>query len=212
MIDWDAFKTQIQTKPKKMLGFVLGIATCFLLIWMLVVMQSEASGQKTVAVDQSGRLDSLRISLNQSAADSADIAKQRTVAAENSEESSPFMNTLPTFLIMLAAIGGLWYWIKKGNSDTDGDGNADFDGDLFNSLGTQEITAGHQISVLKINGEYWVLGTGGSQINLLHRYTEDEWDGPEVVSQEVEDRNDQLFSNILNSKKKNGESGNNGSQ
>lgn len=210
MIDWDAFKTQIQANPKKMLGFVLGIATCFLLIWMLVVMQSEASGQKSVVVDQSGRLDSLRISLNQPAADSTDIAKQNAVAAENSEERSPFANALPTFLILLAAIGGLWYWIKKGNSDADS--NTGIDGDIFSSLGAQEINAGHQISVIKINGEYWVLGTGGSQINLLHRYTEDEWDGPEVTSQEVEDRSDKLFSSILNSKKKNGRSGNNGSQ
>lgn len=205
MIDWEAFKTQIQAKPKKMLGFVLGIATCFLLIWMLVVMQSEASGQKTVAVDQSGRLDSLRISLNQPVVDSTDLANQSAVAADNGEENSPFSNALPTFLILLAAIGGLWYWIKKGNSDADS--NAGIDGDIFSSLGAQEISAGHQISVIKINGEYWVLGTGGSQINLLHRYTEDEWDGSEVVSREVEDRNDQLFSNILNSKKKNGRSG-----
>lgn len=209
MIDWDAFKTQIQANPKKMLGFVLGIATCFLLIWMLVVMQSEASGQKSVVVDQSGRLDSLRISLNQPATDSTNIAKQNAVAAENSDERSPFANALPTFLILLAAIGGLWYWIKKGNSDAD---NTGIDGDIFSSLGAQEISAGHQISVIKINGEYWVLGTGGSQINLLHRYTEDEWDGPEVTSQEVEDRSDKLFSSILNSKKKNGRSGNNGSQ
>lgn len=207
MIDWDAFKRQIQSNPQKMLGYVLGIAACFLVIWILVVMQTDTAGQRVV-VDQSGRLDSLRISLNRATGDSlVGTKEQDVVTAQQEKSSSPFANALPTFLILMAAIGGLWYWIKKRNTQPGSVGGQT----VFEKIGIQEVTGGQQISVIKINSEYWVLGSGSQGMNLLHRFSEDEWDGPVVSEKESSKTKGKLFSSILSDKKAEGVSGGNGS-
>ncbi|MGD8428703.1 MAG: flagellar biosynthetic protein FliO [Balneolaceae bacterium] len=196
MIDWEAFKTQMQSRPKKVLGFVLGIAVCFLLIWMLVVLQAGTSG-RTVVVDQSGRLDSLRVSLNKSAGDSLSKSSNLSnlAVAPREKSSAPFSNALPVFLILLAAIGGLWYWIKRGNASSD----SKTDG-VFLPVGTQEVVAGQQISVIKMNDEFWVLGTCSSGMALLHRYSEEDWNGPEASQAGKKKHGGRLFATILKAK------------
>lgn len=207
MIDWNAFKSQLQANPKKMLGFVLGIAACFLLIWIIVVMQSD-QGTQRVAVDQSGRLDSLRLVLNRSAGDSISAAAQSGGGTSNEESpSSPFTNALPTFLILLAAIGGLWYWIKKGNHNR---AEHPGGGKLFTHIGTQELTAGQQISVIKMNGEYWVIGSGGQEIKLLHRYAEEDWSGADEALKQQSSNGGNLFQNILKNQQGKSAKGQNG--
>lgn len=209
MIDWEAFKRQIQANPKKMLGFVLAIAVCFLVIWMLVAVQVDPAGE-TVAVEQSGRLDSLRISLSEATGDSLTIKDEQSVSVTTSEKSSsPFSNALPTFLIMLSVIGALWYWIKKNN---DAEQQVSADVNLFDLLGSQQVAPGQQIAVIKINNEFWVLGTGGEVVQLLHRYSEDEWEGPESPVRKEKGSASKLFANILKNEQVKKAPGKNGSQ
>ena len=49
---------------------------------------------------------------------------------------------------------------------------------IFTTIGTQQLPAGQRLTVTRINGEYWVMATNGSQgVSLLHRYSEEEWQG-----------------------------------
>ena len=72
MIDWDAFKSQLQTNPNRTLGFVLGLAACLLLIWLMTVAQnSDPRENRMVEIAEEGKLDSLRLSLGQKPAAAA---------------------------------------------------------------------------------------------------------------------------------------------
>lgn len=208
MIDWEAFKRQLQAQPNKMLGFVLAIAACFLLIWLLVVMQTDTTTE-LVTIDQKGRLDSLRLSLNQEAStDTFLVANQQNISASDAgKNKSLFTNALPTFIILLAAIGGLWYWIKRKGSGTDV--SAASGSSLFATVGTQQVTEEQRISVIRINNEFWVLDTGGQNIGLLHRFSESEWNGPDVTEQKTRKTNSP-FASILKKTEADETPGNNG--
>lgn len=195
MIDWEAFKTQIQANPRKMLASILGIAVFFLVIWMFVAVQVDPSGEN-VAAEQSGRLDSLRLSLSDQFSDSLELKSNQNAAASKPEKANTsFMKTLPVFLVLILVIGGLWYWIKKGGAGTTHSNISEKN--VFNLLGSQKIMAGKRITVIKINNEFWVLSTGGEAMQLLHRYTEDEWEGPDLPIQEEKESASQLFAKIL---------------
>jgi hypothetical protein len=65
MIDWETFKSQLQSDPGRMLKSVLLLAGCLFMIWLIVVMQSNP-GMQNVQVESSGRLDSLGLAEMQS--------------------------------------------------------------------------------------------------------------------------------------------------
>ncbi|SMO59234.1 flagellar biosynthetic protein FliO [Fodinibius sediminis] len=179
MIDWEAFKRQVQARPSRMLGYVLAIALCFLLLWVLVVIQTDSPGGQRVSDDASGRLDGLYMdSARVSPADSlraspSDLQSQPT--AESKSGDSLFLDSLPTFLLLLAAVTGLWIWIKVRDADPSSAASSS----LFTEIATQELSNGQQLIVIRINSEYWVLSSGMNDLSLLHRFTEEQWDGPD---------------------------------
>lgn len=187
MIDWDAFKKQMQAEPQKMLGFVLAIAVCFLVIWVLVVVQSDVTGPEQ-GVQQDSRLAELRSSMERAEPDSLALAADSTAdpvspvrqqvppASPSSGPSTPFADAWPTFLILLAAVAGLWLWIKR--RARTGAPRLQETGELFERVGTQPLGPDQDLTVIALNDEYWVMATGGGETRLLHRYHTDEWNGP----------------------------------
>lgn len=189
MIDWSAFKQQMQTHPQKLLGYVLGIAACFLVIWMAVVIQVDTSDQPLPAA-QKDRLGSLHQSLNDITANSQAVQKTDT----RSSSYSPFSQAWPTFLLLLAAIGGLWYWIRRKEYRTAG---GDPSNPVCTAIGRQEVGHGHHLSVIRINKEYWVLGMNEHKMELLHRFSEEEWTGPAQPDMQAQQDSRNLFSSLL---------------
>lgn len=201
MIDWDTFKQQLQTNPNRTLGFVLGLAGCLMLIWLAVVLQSSAPGEsRPVTMLAEARADSsapasvpdTARSVESAPADSAAPgltpvgadtepadSLQGAVHASQAEESprlSQVNNILPTLLVMLALIGGLWYWIrrKSGNRPPDSGGENDF----FRLKASRELFPGKHMALIEINGEHWIVGDGPGGLQIMHRYRAGEWEAP----------------------------------
>lgn len=201
MIDWEVFKRQIQASPRKMLGYVLSISVCFLLIWLLVALRIESPVEPGTA-DQTGRLDSLRISLN-SAQDTNPSSggmndeTQSTNTSENNSSGTGIGNLLPAVLILFIAIILLWAWRKRGIPDKQTK-NA-FPKDLFEIVGRQQISTGQEILAVKINNEFWVLGNGVNGLQLLQKYSAKNWEGPDSPRNEDEKSKGTVFSKILKS-------------
>lgn len=195
MIDWEAFKGQIQASPKKMLGYVLSLSVCFLLIWLLVAIRFDTPAE-TETGDQTGRLDSLRISLNAGQSDTvgsaAEVPAQPEITRQNS--GSRLGDMLPVFLILMTAILMLWVWKKK---DAAGTQKASFHNDLFQIVGRQEVSSGQELLVVKMNNEFWVLGSGMNGLQLLHRYAPENWDGPVPQNKGEGKKSETFFSSIL---------------
>lgn len=200
MIDWDTFKQQLQTNPNRTLGFVLGLAGCLMLIWLAVVLQSSAPGENRqatmLAEAQADSIPDTAQSGNTAAADSAAPALapvetgavpadslQGTAYASQAEESprlSQVNNILPTLLVMLALIGGLWYWIrrKSRNRTPDSGGENDF----FRLKASRELFPGKHMALIEINGEHWIVGDGPGGLRIMHRYRAGEWEEPPAGS------------------------------
>jgi hypothetical protein len=174
MIDWETFKAQLQTNPSKVLKSVLLLAGCLLLIWIVVVLQNGSPAhQKTVKVYKSGRLEGLNSASGQTAdslTEDMPFLNTQHITPENS--GSGLYVLLPVVLLFLIVIGGLWFWIRSKGTPASGK----ISGDVFTAIATQKIPGGQQLLVAKINGEYWVMATGGTQgVRLLHRYSSEEW-------------------------------------
>lgn len=200
MIDWEAFKSQLQASPQKMLGYVLSISVCFLLIWLLVAIRID-SPSEAGTTDQTGRLDSLRISLNAIQDTPASGVKDQTQPLNSAEKSTGtgFVDLLPAVLILLTAIILLWIWKKRRSSVTEV--NNSLHNNLFEIVGRQEISPGQEMLAVKINNEFWVLNNGTNGLRLLQRYTDENWEGPDQQKSVNEKKPETLFSNILKSRK-----------
>lgn len=198
MIDWDSFKQQLQTNPNRTLGFVLGLAACLMLIWLAVVVQtSDPASNRDVAQSGDTRLANLRASLQETAADSLEsgtdsldtAADSRTAAtgAATDTASSDIASTpagaqsrlgsldgvLPTLLVMVALVGGLWYWVRRKTSPSE---SAAKEKSFYTVLGRGDLFPGQQIALLRVGGEYLLVGGGPQGPQLLRRYTRQEWE------------------------------------
>lgn len=171
MIDWDTFKAQLETNPGKLLKSVLLLAGCFLAIWIIVVLQSDPSVQNTIQVEESGRLDSLRISSNTTQQGHSQLRPTRT----NDPGGTEMYSLLPWTLFLLVCLAGVWLWVRSKNSAS----GSSTGSQLFQTVGAQQLPCGQQLVVIRLNDEYWVMTSGAAQgMNLLHRYDADEWQGP----------------------------------
>lgn len=201
MIDWDTFKQQLQINPNRTLGFVLGLAGCLMLIWLAVVLQSSAPGENrpvtmlaearadssatasvsdTVRSEESAPADSAEPDLTPAGTDAEPADSLQASAYASGKEESPRLsqinNILPTLLVMLALIGGLWYWIrrKSGNRLPDSGGENDF----FRLKASRELFPGKHMALIEINGEHWIVGDGPGGLQIMHRYRAGEWEAP----------------------------------
>lgn len=91
-------------------------------------------------------------------------------------------SVLPTLLVMIALIGGLWYWIRRktGKGST---GKPDGE-EFFKVRATREIFPGQNIALVEINEEYWIVGGGEQGLQVLHRFRPGEWDDSPPAGEE----------------------------
>lgn len=189
MIDWDTFKQQLQANPNRTLGFVLGLAGCLMLIWLAVVLQSSAPGENRqvsipaeVRADSSaatGAPDTARGGETPSAVNGAVPADSlrggmHASEAEESPRFSQVNNIMPTLLIMLVLIGGLWYWIRRKSENRPPDSGGE--NGFFRMKASRELFPGKHMALIEINGEHWIVGDGPGGLRIMHRYRAGEWE------------------------------------
>lgn len=205
MIDWDAFKSQLNANPRKMLGFVLALSVCFLVIWGIVVFQAGGASRPITDADQAdARLDGLRRSLDTDSLSATysntlsftfpdtggttgagDESLHTTMAGTGPAGQDTGENRSMVLVILvgfLAVSGGLWWWARKDNGDTD---PMSYVG--ITTIATRELAAGQQLMIMEVNGEIWILGVGPQGSNLLHRYEKGDWNMPGPVQEEDND-------------------------
>lgn len=198
MIDWETFKAQLQTKPNKMLKSVLLLAGCLLLIWIVVIVQvGSPAEQDTVNIHKSGQLDGLNFSTNGDITDSLAFreSSETTQPMLQKDSTSGLFVLLPVMLLFFIVLGGLWLWIRSKRKPAAGKIN----GEVFTTIASQKIPGGQQLLVAKLNDEYWVMATGGTQgVSLLHRYDTEEW--KTLEQHPVDKKSEDTFWQTLKSK------------
>ncbi len=170
MIDWKAFRQQMQSDPKKVLSFVIGLATVFFVMWAYVLITSNLKKEvpETVNVNKA-ELPEAVVSASDSSRSEAEVqlpAFQR----RTKESGNSLPNVMPVLFLFLVVVTGFWL-MKKGRKRMKGAS------EFMDVLGTQQLALNQQVSLVRINSEYWVLGHSNGNISLLQRYNEEEWQG-----------------------------------
>lgn len=166
-MDLRNFLASTQQSPKNILKIVISLSVVLLVIWLFLVSRMELNGSVSTDPQSVERTDSLRSALsggNQS--------------QETNQESSPniFMNAFTTFMVLGTILVIVLIFMKKGNGQTINK--------QLNEIEGYVLGQGAQIKVVEMNDEIWVIGITSSQINLLHRYNEDEWKYKNEISSE----------------------------
>ena len=148
-----------QQNPKNILKVVISLSVVILVIWVFLVSRMELGVNGNTSDAQSvERTDSLRSALN----------RDSQFQGERDEDSpNIFMNALTTFLVLGAILIIVLVFMKKGNGRMTNKQLKELEGYVLGQ--------GAQIKVVVMNDEVWVLGITSSQINLLHRYSKEEW-------------------------------------
>ncbi len=148
--------------PRKMLGIVIAASVVLLVLWLLMVSRMEYRPASEPDRATQERRDSVRVMMG----------KTEPVHTAEEPSSRIFMNALTTFIILMIILAGVWYWSRKKQTVSPA-------GQLFKERGQQTVGPGHQIKILEINEEVWVMGISPDAITLLHRYPKEEWKEPE---------------------------------
>lgn len=182
-MDLKNFLASTQQNPRKILKVVVSLSAVLLVIWLFLVSRMELS--ETVSTDPQSveRTDSLRSALNRG---------KGNQVQETNQESSPniFMNAFTTFIVLGTILIIVLIFMKKGNGQISNKELKEIEGYVLGQ--------GAQIKVVEMNEEIWVIGITSSQINLLHRYTKDEW--KYQVENPTETGNDNSFYNLFKKK------------
>jgi len=158
-MDLRSFLASTQQHPKKILKVVISLSVVLLVIWLFLVSRMELGVTGNTSDAQTvERTDSLRTALN------------RDSQFQGEREENPpniFMNAFTTFLVLGTILIIVLIFIKKGKGQSSNK--------QLKEIENYVLGQGAQIKVIALNEEVWVMGITSTQINLLHRYSKEEW-------------------------------------
>ncbi|MEX2479018.1 MAG: flagellar biosynthetic protein FliO [Gracilimonas sp.] len=163
-MDVQKILSQSGKNPQSILKIVLGISLALLVMWLFLVSKMDTG---TIAQTENPEVQERTVGLQQSLLlNNTDGGEGQS--AKKAEEPAMFQNAFITFLFMVSVLAGVWYWSrKKGGRTVKEKKNRDIDVHILSEKS--------QLKFVEVNEEVWVLGLGEHGVNLLHRYSKDEW-------------------------------------
>ena len=137
------------------------LSMLLLVVWVFIMAQSQGTeSSQPVSVEQQARIDSLRLALGK------DIQPIR-----EADEPDILGKAFPVFLVMVAVIGGIWFWNRKRG----GEGKKKTPS-LFEIIAEQDLGPGQSIKIVTYKNHVWVLGVTSTGISLIKELPPDELD------------------------------------
>ncbi len=164
-------------KPGQILKVVISISVVLLVVWLFMISRMELSDQHSTSGAQTiERTDNLRNSISENS------------NTQKTRSSNIFQNAFTTFIVLLFILVIVFLitknWQNKHSSQ-----------DLI-KIAEHVVGQGAHLKVIEINNEVWVIGVTSSNVNLLHRYSKDEWNDLPIQREDKENS----FKSIFNSK------------
>jgi len=168
MIDWEALKLQNSKNPKKLMYSVLLLSAVFFAIWLLAISNTQDKPTYVSIEPLSSAKDTASQALL-SKPDSGIVKKlEFTKSGKPVQKAQNNHSLWISFAFFAVLLFAFVVWIKKKNNHPQQDS-------VIQIVSSQSLDAGHKISVVKINGEYLVLGNSSAGIQLLQTYSSDKW-------------------------------------
>lgn len=160
-MDYQKIFSQSGKKPQSILKIVIGISLALLVMWLFMVSKMDmGSVAQSTKPEVQERTIGLQESLKKSAGSTTQVSKE--------EKAPMFQNAFITFLFMVSVLGAVWYWSKKKGGVAQKEiKSRDIDSHI--------LTENTQLKFIEVNEEVWVLGVSESGVNLLHRFSKEEW-------------------------------------
>ncbi|MEX0769782.1 MAG: flagellar biosynthetic protein FliO [Balneolaceae bacterium] len=167
-MDWEKLKQQIKSEPRKTLRFVIGLSITLMVLWVMVLMQSE-TGSGTGYV----KLNEIELSTTGQEIENSQTQPSIFPANLTDEENSSSSGIL--FLWVTIGVGALLYgYVVRKKSKM----NRRPDPEAYNKLSlleSIELPSDQTVSIVKVCNEFWIVGSGNQGINLLKILDREEW-------------------------------------
>lgn len=181
--------SSLDVPPSKILKIVLGLAVVLLLMWLFTLSHIDYNQGPDAE-------DYIKTEANADSTEQVFSPKENKGIAENKTEdirsyeqsSGVFTNGLITFLVLLVVLIMVWFWIDRKQSGRSTSRGRELD--------SQVLGEGAKLKIIQINKEIWVVGVTSSSVNLLHRYSQEEW---KEKNQEQDPENKDVFRKLFKS-------------
>jgi len=176
----------LPVEPKNLMRFSLLLAVVLMGLWFVITLSSNPAKDRQEIVDTS------RLEFIERQSDTGSPEDSRT----SSDRGYGTKGILGAFLLMLVLVGaGFWVYNRNQFAGVAAKSSADIIENI--ALGTN-----HQLTILSINNEIWVLGVTGGQITLLHRYQLSEWVGtkPDISKKMATEQSSSVFADLIHKK------------
>ncbi|MFP8488649.1 flagellar biosynthetic protein FliO [Gracilimonas sp. Q87] len=160
-MDFQKAFSQSGKKPQSILKIVLGISLALLVIWLFLVSKMDTG---TVAQSSDPEVQERTLGLQESLKKTS-VSK---VQESKREEPDMFQNAFITFLFMVSVLVAVWYWSKKKGAVTQKEIKS-------RDIDSHSLSQNAQLKFIEINEEVWIVGVAETGVNLLHRYSKEEW-------------------------------------
>lgn len=153
--------SSLDVAPKKVLKIVLGLAVVLLLMWLFTLSHIDYNGDPDA--------EKVTITTEEPADSSAAVSGEDAQKLRSYSKSSGgmFSSGLLTFMVLLAILIGIWFWLDRKNPNQSGT--------VRRAVGSENLGEGAKLKIVQINNEIWILGVTSASVNLLHRYPKNEW-------------------------------------
>lgn len=178
--------SSLDVPPSKILKIVLGLAVVLLLMWLFTLSHIDYNQGPDAKdyIKRKAQDDSTEQVISSGAKKESETEKIQSYE----QSSGVFTNGLITFLVLLVVLIMVWFWVDRKQS-----GGAKSRG---RELDSQLLGEGAKLKIIQINEEVWVVGVTANSVNLLHRYSKEDW---KEKNQEQDSENNDLFRKLFKS-------------
>jgi len=192
-MDFDKFGKQLKSNPRKTVRFVAGFSVTLIVLWFLVLMQTnswknegyvdiqnieEISGSSTLQKDGESKIES-----------SLPVTEQRS--------SAPGYGTV---LFLLLAVGGAYYFLNHKNKKSPQD-KTSANLEILESI---PVPGGNNLVMIGVNDECWIMSSGESGLEILKVLSRSEWKQIDLAEKK-KPLQKTLFADLLKGLQRNGQ-------
>jgi flagellar biogenesis protein FliO len=153
-------------KPTSILRIVISGSIGVLVFWVFLVSKMDLPSDKNslLAFSNTGKRV---VELRKITEETQSI---KTKPEEIQGHQIPMLqNAFTTFFVMVTILGGIWLWVRKKRK------KVDHRDQTIKVITQHVIDSGTKLKIIEINNETWVLGITTNAVNLLHRYSKQDW-------------------------------------
>lgn len=178
--------SSLDAPPSKILKIVLGLAVILLLMWLFTLSHIDYNQGPDAEeyIKRGAQTDSTEQVLSSQRNNASEVDQDRSYE----QSSGMFTNGLITFLVLLVVLIIVWFWVDRKQSTRSKNKSRHLDSEVLGE--------GAKLKIIEINEEVWVVGVTSNSVNLLHRYTQEEW---KEETHEQDSENKDLFGKLFKS-------------